>query len=57
MLGFIMLKFDKNKTQVILEYPVDVVLLQNTKAKSVEYKTTKVCIGKEPDKKVSVRKI
>lgn len=52
-----MLKFDKNKTQVILEYPVDVVLLQNTKAKSVEYKTTKVCISKEPNKKVSVRKI
>ena len=52
-----MLNFDKNKTQVIFEYPVDVILLQNTKAKSVEHKTTKVCISKKPNKKVSVRKI
>ncbi len=52
-----MLNFDKYKTQVIVEYPVDVISLQNTKTKSVEYKTTKVCISKKPNNKVSVKKI
>ncbi|MBE6082824.1 MAG: hypothetical protein E7205_09090 [Tissierellaceae bacterium] len=52
-----MLNFDKYKTQVVIEYPVDVISLQNTKTKSVEYKTTKVCISKKPNNKVSVKKI
>lgn len=52
-----MMNFDNYKTKVIVDYPVDVVLLQNTKTKSFEYKDTKVCISKKPNQKISVRKI
>lgn len=53
----LLLNHDSYKNKVILDYPVDVVFLQNTKCEDVKNEETRVCISKNKNSRIKVQKL